>query len=698
MPEDAIYVEYLTIGNWIRIIAPALRNLFSKKSSPKPCCYIFDSTPLAWRVARWWSFWRGFHLERLDFQTVDVHDEKGQIVYWRVAYQDTIEIQNLILKNNDFKTFTAKLDPASNAKFYLAKIPVYSYDFYSPQKYKELWHVAMMTQIARWHQRRSQGASSSFCLYINQRPWMKELQKYVRSYGGDLNSLGRMQLWRWRWPKLMTKLNKINWRLVKTLINHKIFGLKVRQGGLKPKSYFTTDKVRIHTEYYGQLNLDNPACHSDVFFCDGKHLSLENILLTFNLSVDPIDARKYSLLKANDLAAVALTPQASVVDPSLIEVFRPNTQVVGETLAVPIAENNNDELKVLTSALAEYQGIRNYWKDFFKNHNIKLYTSWINCEPSQMAIADAIADVGGVSTIYQRSYEAHPCPQLAVGTDIIFSFHASRFATMSGNEGRFRYHVAVGYPGDYRFDLSRPKAAEIRRQLGEHGAKHIIAFLDENTVEDGRWFIGHRVARENYAFLLEKLLSEPDLGLVLKPKRPANLRQRLGEVNRLLVQAQNTGRCFIFEAGALQGNFPPAAAAMAADIAIHESVSSGTAGLESALAGTKTLMMDFEGWPLSPLYKLGPNVVLRDWDSAWRACLEYFKNPTSRQGLGDWSVMINELDQFHDGLAAQRMSWYLKELLDGLCRKELPLDVMERAAENYAYRWGKDKVQRGPAK
>jgi len=152
----------------------------------------------------------------------------------------------------------------------------------------------------------------------------------------------------------------------------------------------------------------------------------------------------------------------------------------------------------------------------------------------------------------------------------------------------------------------------------------------------------------------------------------------------------------MFEAGSLQGIFPPAAAALAADLAIHDSLGSATAGLESALTGTKTLLMDYEGWPLSPLNNLGPNVVFKDWNSAWQACGEYFKNPFNHPKFGNWSAMINELDPFHDGLAAFRMSAYLKDLLEGLRRKEKPLDVMERVAEIYARRWGKDKVHLGP--
>ena len=595
-----------------------------------------------------------FLVEQLDFQIIDMRDEKGQAIYLRVIYMDINEIQTLILRNADFQASIHDLDPSSNAQAYLEKIPICSYDFYGPEKYTQIWHVTMMTQIARWYERRSGNESPSFFLYVNKRTWMDELKEYVQSYGGHVRSLGTVQLWRWRLPKYIAKFRKLNWRLLKIIVRRKIFDLKVKCGLAKSRPYFAVDTVRMLTEYYGQLNLDDPQCHSDVFFADGKGIALRDIMLVFNLAADPVDERKYKLLSSHGLAAVALTPQSCAVDPALVEVFRPDGRVSAE-----ITEN---------ALLAPYQYWRGYWRQFFQRHNIRLYTGWITSEPRQIALADAITDVGGICTFYQRSHEPNPSAQLNAAADIIFGFAPQNYSIRRNDGSRFHYHVATGYIGDYRFEVVRPKAAEIRRQLMAKGAKHIIAFFDENTIDDGRWFIGHQVAQHSYRFLLEKLLADPQLGLILKPKKPNTLRQRLGEVNDLLVQAEKTGRCFMFEGGAVQGIFPPAVAALAADLAIHDSLGSATAGLESALAGAKTILLDYEGWPLSPLYKLGNEVIFQDWESAWQACAEYFKSPLSHPRLGDWSDMIDELDPFHDGFAAQRMSGYLKELLEGVRR------------------------------
>ena len=59
--------------------------------------------------------------------------------------------------------------------------------------------------------------------------------------------------------------------------------------------------------------------------------------------------------------------------------------------------------------------------------------------------------VGGVSTMYQRSYEPNSTVVTAVGSDIIFSFSKAEYELEMQNGSDFYYHIATGYLGDYRF-------------------------------------------------------------------------------------------------------------------------------------------------------------------------------------------------------------------------------------------------------
>jgi hypothetical protein len=332
--------------------------------------------------------------------------------------------------------------------------------------------------------------------------------------------------------------------------------------------------------------------------------------------------------------------------------------------------------------------------DLFRQLNAQVHVTWYNVDEEHAVITDAMHQLGGVSAIYQRSLELVPAPEAATSADVVFRFSGFNAGSEVAGGSRMGYRVVTGYLGDHRFGLLRGDAAAIRADLRNNGAEFIMAYFDENSAADERWHGGHHMQRENYAFLLEKVLEHEWFGLVLKPKLPGTLRSRLGPVAGLMAQAIRTGRCFLFEGGRLHSKFPPAAAALVADIAVHGHFFAATAGLEAALAGVPTLLVDREGWPNHPLYGLGAGqVVFRDWNDLWTAVGAHRHSRGGLPGFGDWSTMLDQLDPFRDGRASERMGQYLQWLLNGL-KQGLNRDMaLAQAAERYAVIWGHDKVR-----
>ena len=72
--------------------------------------------------------------------------------------------------------------------------------------------------------------------------------------------------------------------------------------------------------------------------------------------------------------------------------------------------------------------------------------------------------------------------------------------------------------------------------------------------------------------------------------------------------------------------------------------------------------------------------------------MEHLQTPNGIPGFGDWSPIINDLDPFRDGKAAQRMGNYLNWLIQGFDEGLGRNDVMENATEKYRKQWGNDKV------
>ena len=334
-----------------------------------------------------------------------------------------------------------------------------------------------------------------------------------------------------------------------------------------------------------------------------------------------------------------------------------------------------------------------YWLHLFRDYNVRVHINWYRHDASHLAISSAIKQLGGISTIYQRSLEDLPLVLLSTASDIVF-----RFSNDSNNEKEIGsiipYHVAVGYIGDYRFKLLKKPSKSLRDKMVKHGAKYIISYFDENSSDDPRWIPGgHKMVRSNYEFLLEKVLSNSWLGLILKPKKPSDLRSRLGSTVEMLDIALKTGRCVIFEGGTLKNPHPPAIAALASDIAISRYTYGGTAGFESALSGTPTLSLNQEGWPYSKLHELGEDrVVFNNWNDLWYACKNYFDHNCKINGFGDWSPILNELDPFRDGKAAERIGTYLNWLLNGFKEERSRESILADAAQRYTETWGVDKI------
>lgn len=683
--NSLVYVELLDLSalwRWLRFAWSDKR-----KSSSSARLFVFDITPAA-RLAVWLlrTLFR-FSINILSFNNIEVRDSNGVYVSASVIFHDLRQFREFLLLQISGQRFWLEACSHGRMSLYLLKKTICGYDLDGDEKYRQVQHVFMMFRILEWHRRSLGKQDLRSTLWIRSRPFIAELQQSATLYNIDLH-VDRAYIPRETF-RIIGKLFRISPRAIWQIF---LFRLNLLVGA-RLKAQMSSPagmpaKARLLADYSGHLNLDKPECLSDLFFLSSEGIIGKDVLLRFRHSVDPLDQAKLEQLVKYGIQPIAYYPQATFIDPKIVPIF-----VLSPTVRSTMLIDAPVPWKTYA---CEYEDLVQKWVSFFNQYNVKLWTSWDKNEARHIAIADALSKVGGISTIYQRSFESNSSEELAVGADVIFGFSPSGFAIEQGNHSDFLYHVAVGCIGDYRFPLLKEKSCQFREDLMRFGAKRVIAFFDENTVEDGRWATGHAEVCKNYAFWLEKVLAVPDLGVIFKPKRPVTLRKRLGPIADLLSAAEATGRCRLIMGGRILSSYPPAFAALASDIAIHESLFAGTAGLEAALTGVPTLLLDPEGWPRSPLYRLGPDVVFKDWSSAWEACVEYFQDPQSHPHFGDWSSMINELDPFHDGRAAERISVYLKELLEGLRRQETPSNVMEMTAERYARRWGKDKVHRGP--
>lgn len=699
-PNSLCLVERLTLTSLVFYVLPYLVKQHLRHPHLKYKVYFIDAT--RWGQGAAWFALRFLDilLEKLAFRLVDIKDDEGNLLRLRIAYFDFQEVQGEILKNPVFKEALAHKKGENSIPIYLAKQTAAS----------DLWTHTMVSrallliQIAIWKAKKECIAKDGkIVLFARRRPWGEEIRRYAVKNGVDLVTMKDMGV---NLKDILLRIAGGKIKILRSayfclfhrgpiqLLRQIIFtGNKVPRVSSSQDQRKSPVEGRIAVEYYGHLNLDHPELNSDLFFWQQTGCLKDNILLVYHLYNDPLDEAKWAQMKAHGVEAVALNPRASSV--ASVPVFYHWAQTV-KARSLRFKTKTKDDLlerKWLSRQVSDYYALYNYWLDFFTRHNTKIYLTWYIHDAGHCALADALRSRGGVMAAYQRSVQEFPSRETAAVADIFFSFSKTNVELEKRAHSMIGYHIVTGYLGDHRFELLRPMAQQVRNTLKKNGVEKIIAFFDEGSMDDARWHTGHEFMREHYLFLLEKLLANPRLGLVFKPKVPVTLERRLGPVAELLRRAKQTGRCYVFEAGSIHGSYPPAAAALSSDIAIHGHMAAVTAGMESALAGVPTLLLDHEGWPVSSLYRLGKGrVVFSDWPSLWSACQEHWKIPGGIPGFGDWSSMITEFDPFRDGRAAERMGMYLRWVQEGLNSGWDRKTALADAAERYREMWGFDKV------
>jgi len=343
----------------------------------------------------------------------------------------------------------------------------------------------------------------------------------------------------------------------------------------------------------------------------------------------------------------------------------------------------------------DFEKEKRFWKKLIMDTNSIMYGTHEKWSSKVIPAFAAINEIGGVSFLWQTSFYEFPNPSASVFSDIYFCSSPGLVSTEIKSGSDIKYLVSVGYIFDNHYKDLKPKAIALRNKLHKKGVNKIISFFDGGSSQDKRWGFSNHSLQEDYKFWLEKLLTNQWLGLIIKSKKPGSLPSRLENISELLNKALLTGRCYLIgEANHLDKDLKtrPALAAMASDIAIHQRLDAGSAGVEAVLCGTPTLMFDRYGLKKSQFYQNGNSkIVFNDWSIMWQAIVKNW-NTTLKIGLGDWDKIIDNIDPFRDGKAAYRMTSYVKNIHRGLKKGMSSTVIMDNTFKKYSKTWGEDKI------
>ena len=699
--SKAYFVDNLTLRTWTLFVWPRLFLNRLRTGRKGTRCFVIDGSRFAMLVAWLSARLAGVAVERFAFSLAELRDEAGLQVQLRIEYQDLAEVQRKVIGEPIFQEFVNGLSQHDRLPAFVAR----KLATVSPTDRSTMSHALTLIQVCCW---KTKQLHESRCpvVFLERRPWLKSIWRYGAEYGVTiipvhtaLNPRSALRRWlpreiigllrmlrhrRFRFSRSNSNRRNLDWSTANVTGNPEALTDVTRHVG-------QNSEALIAARYSGQLNLDHPERRSDLFFWQNASLRGSDVVVTFPSPRYPLDEQIWAELRQHGMAAVALHPGAATSPAMPVLTNRSGRKTMRKFR--PSAALNGIESRWMNEQIEDYQTLREHWTKLCESYNIRVYVTWHKFDETHFAIADALQSLGGVTAIYQQAYEYLPSALATTAADIFFGFSQAGADIERRSNSIIQYHVTTGYLGDHRFALLRNSAQALRDRMQQSGAARILAYFDENTADDARWSTGHHFMQEDYAFLLEKVLAEPWFGLVIKPKTPSTLRRRLGPVAELLESAENTGRCYVFEAGAVQGRHMPAEAALSSDIAVHGQLYAGSAGIDAALAGVPTLLVDREGWSVSPLYRLGVGrVVFKDWEGLWEACRKHWSIPDGTPGFGDWTPMLDELDPFRDGRAAERMGTYIQWLIEGF-QAGLDRDaVMADAAMRYCDIWGSDKI------
>jgi len=687
MNRPISFIENLSILAWFLEIWPRLVGNRLRGKGKGQRCYIIDGGGLADALAKASAMVTGLHLERLSFQARHLKDEEGTNLDLRITYGDIQEVQERAVNTAEFQDYAALPErlpmflSKSIASYFLGRT--------------NLRRILMTVQVCANQAQLENEITNGAVLFLERRPWVRSIGEYSKERGitlvpvrPALNIRGAL---RRRVPRpLVQAIQARRQRSFKAMLS----AFTASPQAVPETNAGSSGAPKVAAEFYGQLNLDDPKRHSEVsFWQDGGPLDGKDLLVAFGSPLAPLDASKLSELEKHGMGAIVLHPGAATIDS--VPVFSPPQSVGSEVSYIVPAQGHGSEAQWLGNRVSEYRKVRNFWRGAFSRHNVKVFATWYRNDASHVAVADALRSLGGVSVVYQRTWQDQPSALTAVAADVFFGYSAIGAEVERQSNSDIDYYVATGYLGDHRFKLLVEDAKQIREDLERNGAKKVLALFDESNQADTRWGSGFQAVREYYSFFVEKLLSTPWFGLVLKPKNPLLLQSALGPVWELLQLAVATGRCrLIGGSDGVQGWNPPALAALAADVSVHGHLNPGTAGMEAALAGVPSLLLDPSGWTRGRFYDLGVgNVVFHEMDALWDACeANWSGNRTDR--LGDWTPLLDELDPFRDGKATERMGTYINWLIQGFHAGFDRETVMADAAGRYTDMWGSDKIIR----
>lgn len=434
--------------------------------------------------------------------------------------------------------------------------------------------------------------------------------------------------------------------------------------------------ARVAAEMYLNGTRTSGPYNSDLFWYRGGRFSAGDVMAYFRHPKDQPRGQRALQLRQQGITPVGRIQMARW------KIATPGGRGVSRSAGLAAAVGR---------ALEDFYQEYDLWRGFCRATGARIHVSTYKQFPENEPRHAAFRDAGGLSVTIQRSVEREPHLFRRTVVDVHFG-HGREKARIERDSGsRISQFVISGYPFDHAFPDACRHGLELRDRLRRLGVKFIVCYLDQNEGAHRKTMGGRNRIQEDYRFLCDKMTADPELGLLLKPKRPKTLAARLGPVWDSLDQLVRLGRCIILEESDPDRSTLPCMASTGADVAVNL-LYGVTAGLESWLSGTRTLLLAAHGADPGVFSRLPAGSVLFDsWPELWKA-VERLREDPAHPAIGNWDPVIEDFVGLRDGRAAERIGQHIAWLQEALRCGKSAEEALQEAGARYKLAWGNEWI------
>lgn len=427
---------------------------------------------------------------------------------------------------------------------------------------------------------------------------------------------------------------------------------------------------------------------SALFLFLESHVPLNKLIIYFENPgnpctlemVDEMDKHKIRYIaRKQNAARDPRVPLWSATGKFFLVLFKRNLQLV--VAAIKEIFDGRSKNLMCVEELFKFNAIYALHYDFYKTLNIKVNVGLDNFSSIDVPKYLALKDTGGVRVCYQMSNISPSVSSHGVISDVYFSFGPYYQKPLELSRSMIKHLIFSGYITDYSFKAVKQKAAELRGNLSNAGAKFIITFLDEGFGKDQYQF-SRQEAGLIHDFFAGLVLKYPDIGIIHKPKKVT-----YNPDTPTVREALKTNRFFILNDGKYLIKSFPAEATQAADLTIGM-LQSGTAILEAMLVGLPAFYLDLHKLYSFDEYKYGKDkIVFDDLKTLESAILKLKEDRDHYYWPPELLEVLRAKDPFQDGHSVNRIGDYLFWLLEKFDEKAEAAEALSYALKKYRNKW-----------